>query len=65
LANNVDTTYLETFKPSQQGDDVALERDVALAAALYAHRQQGQARPTSEGDGGANAWRTTAWREQM
>ncbi len=65
LANNVDTTYLDTFKPSPQENDVALERDAALAAALFAHRQRGNVRSVSEGNGTGNVWRTVAWREQM
>jgi acetyl-CoA carboxylase biotin carboxylase subunit len=65
LANNVDTTYLDTFKPSQQGDDIALERDAALAAALFAHRQRRNVSSVSEGNGTGNAWRAVAWREQM
>ncbi len=59
---NFDTTYLDTFRPPETEEKTALERDAALVAALLAHRRKARqvTAPTAE-----NAWRTTAWREQM
>lgn len=60
-AGNFDTTYLDTFQPPEIGDQVALERDFALAAALLAHRKKAAPiAPATE-----SSWRATAWREQM
>jgi acetyl-CoA carboxylase biotin carboxylase subunit len=65
IAGNFNTTYLETFRPQPQKDgDFALERDVALATALLAHRQREQQRQQAAPSGG-NAWQIAAWREQM
>ncbi len=64
LAGNVDTGYLDTFRPSPRRDDEALERDAALAAALLAHRSRETQRAPSH-TGAPNGWRMTAWREQM
>jgi acetyl/propionyl-CoA carboxylase alpha subunit len=64
IAGNIDTTYLETFQPPANRGDEALERDVALAAALMAHRQRGQAK-ASRPARSASPWRQIAWREQM
>ena len=65
IAGNFDTTYLETFRPKpRQASDLALERDVALATALLAHRRRQQARAQVAALG-ASAWQVAAWREQM
>ncbi|MBN2004385.1 MAG: ATP-grasp domain-containing protein, partial [Anaerolineae bacterium] len=65
IAGNFNTTYLETFRPqSQKEGDFALERDVALATALLAHRQQETLRQQAAPAGGS-AWQIAAWREQM
>lgn len=65
IAGNFDTTYLETFRPKpQQASDLALERDVALAAALLADRQRQQMR-RQVASGGGSPWQVAAWREQM
>ncbi|HQE92517.1 MAG TPA: acetyl-CoA carboxylase biotin carboxylase subunit [Anaerolineae bacterium] len=61
-AGNFDTTYLDRFSPPETVDKAALERNVALAAALLAHRKKAApCAPTTV----ANAWRIAAWREQM
>jgi acetyl/propionyl-CoA carboxylase alpha subunit len=64
IAGKIDTTYLETFRPPADRGGEALERDVALAAALMAHRQRGQSK-ASHPPGAASPWRQIAWREQM
>ncbi|MGC9395800.1 MAG: acetyl-CoA carboxylase biotin carboxylase subunit [Anaerolineae bacterium] len=65
IAGNFDTTYLETFRPQpQKAGDLALERDVALATALLAHRQRENLRRQAAPAAG-NAWQVAAWREQM
>lgn len=65
IAGNFNTTYLETFRPQSQKDgDLALERDVALATALLAHRQRESMQQKATPSGGS-AWQITAWREQM
>ena len=65
IAGNFNTTYLETFRPQpQKAGDLALERDVALATALLAHRQRENLRRQAVPIGGS-AWQVTAWREQM
>lgn len=65
IAGNFDTTYLETFRPQpQKAGDLALERDVALATALLAHRQRETLRRQAVPAAG-NAWQVAAWREQM
>ncbi len=64
IVGNVDTSYLETFRPPAEPDGDVLERDVALAAAILAHRQRGTSRVRSTSTV-QNGWRMTAWREQM
>ena len=61
-----DTTYLDTFEPpAHPAKDLALERDMALAAALLAHRERAKTAPLPDSHPTATAWRTAAWREQM
>lgn len=63
-SGDFDITYLDHFQPpAQPAYDLALERNVALATALLAHRQRGQAADPL--NVGSSLWRTTAWREQM
>ncbi len=64
VAGEVTTTYLDDFKPIIPVREESLEREVALAAALYTQLQkdnqddkQNQQRLTS--------WRQAAWVEQM
>ncbi len=63
VGGRVDTTFLDTFRPPAHANEESLARDVALATALATHqnRTPTQAGSTSE----LNAWRLTAWREQM
>ena len=64
LSAEVDTMYLETFRPQEAEDIEHLEKETAVAAALFIHKMLKQkARQTSEA--AANQWRTVAWREQM
>ncbi len=56
------TTYLESFKPVlDPGPE--LEREAAVAIALFAHQQREQSLPHH--NGAARPWREAAWREQM
>ncbi len=62
ISGNVHTTYLENFQPQPARPHPDLLREIALAAALYAHKDSG-------GDGHAAApasyWQMIAWREQL
>ncbi|KAF0107641.1 MAG: acetyl-CoA carboxylase biotin carboxylase subunit [Anaerolineaceae bacterium] len=63
ISGDVTTTYLETFKPATPKTEPGLERDLAWAAALFAHQQRTRnvapdARPGSY-------WQMAAWKEQM
>lgn len=62
LTGQVNTTYLDDFKPDQEAD-LTLEREMAVAAALFAHRlrERAEVRPMRA----ENAWRSAAWKEQM
>lgn len=62
ITGQVDTTYLDGFKPEAQAS-LSLEREVALATALFAHRQRERAEALAASPD--NPWRTAAWREQM
>ena len=63
LSGDVTTTYLETFEPVQASTEPELERDLAVAAAMFAHQQRGP-EPTTEVRQGSY-WQMAAWREQM
>lgn len=62
IAGCVDTTYLESFKPLPQAAEIP-EREVAIATALFAHKQR--ERTEAQPNGQASLWRMAAWREQM
>ena len=63
LSAEVDTMYLESFQPQEPEDLQSLERDSALAAALFIHQKlMSKARQTVET---VSNWRIIAWREQM
>lgn len=63
LSAEVDTMYLESFQPQEPDDLESLEKETALAAALFTHKKLKQkARQTAEA---VSQWRTVAWREQM
>ncbi len=63
IAGSVTTTYLESFQPTAVVDDLEMERELAIAAAIYAQQQQNQAERVSAPR--ESGWLTTAWREQM
>jgi acetyl-CoA carboxylase biotin carboxylase subunit len=62
IGGNVNTTFLDTFKPNMEERSEALEKIVALAAALDKHKQN-KRKPKKRSE--ENNWRTTAWKEQM
>ncbi len=60
-----DTTYLDTFLPEEGGQE-ALEREVAVAAALLADRtNQFNGKQPAAHTNGKSQWLAQAWREQM
>ncbi|HUV15375.1 MAG TPA: acetyl-CoA carboxylase biotin carboxylase subunit [Pelolinea sp.] len=63
LSGQVDTMYLETFQSVEPVDAENLERETALAVALFIHNKLKHKAAKISAD--ANQWRTTAWREQM
>ena len=63
LSGDVTTTYLETFQPMPQSTEPGLERDLAWAAAMFAHQQRG-ANVLPETTRGST-WQMVAWKEQM
>jgi len=62
LSGDVTTTYLETFQPVPQSTEPELERDLAWAAAMFAHQQRG-AHVVPEVSQGST-WQMVAWKEQ-
>ncbi|HMD88555.1 MAG TPA: acetyl-CoA carboxylase biotin carboxylase subunit [Anaerolineaceae bacterium] len=68
VAGEVTTTYLETFTPEEEANQSILERDAAVAAVLYAHRQHELSEQTASSQPSislASLWRQAAWSEQM
>jgi acetyl-CoA carboxylase biotin carboxylase subunit len=63
VTGSVTTTYLEEFNPPQTAQDPEMERNVALAVALFAHQRQEQR--SSAQNGRLNPWQAAAWNEQM
>jgi acetyl-CoA carboxylase biotin carboxylase subunit len=63
MSGDVTTTYLETFEPAPQTTEPELERDLAWAAALFAHQQRA-ASLTAEPSRGST-WQMIGWKEQM
>jgi len=63
LSGEVTTTYLETFEPAPPSTEPELERDLALAAAMFAHQQR-LVEAAPDGHHGSY-WQIAAWREQM
>jgi acetyl/propionyl-CoA carboxylase alpha subunit len=62
-AGNIDTSFLDEVKLSQNGYDETLTRNVALAIALHAHRRKrGSPKKSNQKH---NPWRKQAWQEQM
>ncbi len=63
LSAEVDTMYLESFRPQIPENIDVLEKETAIAAALFIHKTlKRKARKTTFAP---NHWRTVAWREQM
>jgi acetyl/propionyl-CoA carboxylase alpha subunit len=64
MSGDVTTTYLETFQLKPSNTEPALERDLAFAAAFFAHQQRsGNAVPGMISH--ASNWQMVAWKEQM
>jgi acetyl-CoA carboxylase biotin carboxylase subunit len=63
ISGDVTTTYLETFEPSPVKTEPDLERDLALAAALFVHKQRIQQAHADSHQ--SSNWQTVAWKEQM
>ena len=62
IGGTVNTTFLDNFKPNMEERSEALEKIVALAAALVEHQQK---KRKTQKKSQENNWRTTAWKEQM
>ncbi len=60
-----DTTYLDVFQPSAPDGEDPLNQEVALVAALLAHREQNRVTASQPQISSASLWRSAAWREQM
>ncbi|GAP18298.1 acetyl-CoA carboxylase biotin carboxylase subunit [Levilinea saccharolytica] len=62
----VTTTYLDSFQPAPAEPEPTLERELALAAALVAHRARAPlAAGASTAAVGPSRWQLAAWQEQM
>ena len=63
LSGDISTTYLETFEPVPPITEPELERNLAWAAAMFAHQQRGQS--TAPAAPQKSYWQMVAWKEQM
>jgi acetyl-CoA carboxylase biotin carboxylase subunit len=63
IKGEVTTTYLETFQPVTQTNEPALERELAWAAAMFAHQQRKL--PVAPDASRESRWQMVAWKEQM
>lgn len=63
LSGQVDTMFLESFHSVDRVDAEKIEKEAALAAALYIHKMMKQ--KTAHLNPELDQWRTAAWREQM
>ena len=63
INGNIDTTFLDTFKPVLEKHTEAMEKIAALATALALHHKK--QRLIRNQDSTVNNWRKTAWQEQM
>lgn len=63
VSGDITTTYLETFQPIPPSTEPGLERDLALAAAMFAHQQRNPTTAFEVGQG--SDWQRIAWKEQM
>jgi acetyl-CoA carboxylase biotin carboxylase subunit len=64
IQGNANTTYLETFQPVYLEGEDALEKELALTAAILEHQTRSQ-QPTRPAGNSASKWQMMAWREQM
>lgn len=61
-----DTTYLEGFQLSTPDGEDPINQEVAIVAALFAHKRERAKTVTTHSNGtNTSVWRSTAWREQM
>jgi acetyl-CoA carboxylase, biotin carboxylase subunit len=63
IQGSANTTYLDTFLPSIDGEE-GLDMEMALAAALLEHKNNSQNKPANTSDT-ASFWRYKAWKDQM
>jgi len=64
MTGDVTTTYLETFQPVQQNTEPDLERELAWAAAMFAHQHR-KLPAAPESSRATSHWQMVAWKEQM
>jgi acetyl-CoA carboxylase biotin carboxylase subunit len=64
IQGSANTTYLETFQPSPAEDELEMEKDMALAAALMENQIRTQQQPALSIPS-VSQWQYQAWREQM
>jgi acetyl/propionyl-CoA carboxylase alpha subunit len=63
LSSQVDTMFLESFQTEEPVDIESLEKETAIAAALFFHNLKKKVINTAEA--AANQWQNIGWREQM
>jgi acetyl-CoA carboxylase biotin carboxylase subunit len=63
INGEVTTTYLEDFQPVTKTNEPALERELAWAAAMFAHQQRKL--PVAPDTSRESRWQMVAWKEQM
>ena len=63
LSSQVDTMFLESFQTEEPVDIESLEKETAIAAALFFHNMKKKVINTAEA--AANQWQNIGWREQM
>jgi acetyl-CoA carboxylase, biotin carboxylase subunit len=63
MSGDVTTTYLETFEHVPPSTEPEMERDLALATAMYVHQQR--IRVAGAEPSRSSNWQSTAWKEQM
>ena len=64
IQGSANTTYLETFQPSPAEDELDMEKDMALAAALMENQNRTQHQLTQPLPNSSH-WQYHAWKEQM
>jgi acetyl-CoA carboxylase, biotin carboxylase subunit len=63
IQGSANTTYLDTFLPSVDGEE-GLDMEMALAAALLEHKNNNQPKQVNTSDT-SSFWKYKAWKEQM